>query len=96
MGKRTHSPEFKREAVRQVLERGVSRSRVARELGVHANLLKRWLEQHTADPQGAFSGAGRRSAESAELERLRRELIRTKAERDILKKAIVCFAKDPP
>jgi len=35
-------------------------------------------------------------AEDAELAQLRKELARTKAERDILKKAIAFFAKDPP
>jgi transposase len=35
-------------------------------------------------------------SEDAELAQLRRELARTKAERDILKKAIAFFAKDPP
>jgi len=35
-------------------------------------------------------------AEDAELAQLRKELARTKTERDIFKKAIALFAKDPP
>jgi transposase len=43
----------------------------------------------------AFPGRGKQRPDDAELSRLRRELAKTKAERDILKKAIACFAKEP-
>lgn len=37
------------------------------------------------DPQHAFPGAGRMKPEQLEITRLKREVIRLKAERDILK-----------
>ena len=40
------------------------------------------------------SGRGKMKPDDAEIARLRRELARTKAERDILKKAIASFARD--
>jgi transposase len=42
----------------------------------------------------AFPGHGQRRSEQAEIDRLRREVQKLKAERDILKKAAAYFAKD--
>jgi hypothetical protein len=39
-----------------------------------------------ADPQQAFSGQGQIKPEQAEIARLKREVLKLKAERDILKK----------
>lgn len=95
MGKRVFSREFKLEAVKLVLERGVAKSEAARQLGIHLNVLRKWVKDFEADPQQAFPGPGQMKPEQAELERLRRENVRLRAERDILKKAIASFAKDP-
>ena len=46
------------------------------------------------DPQHAFPGEGQMKPEQLEIERLRRAVIKLKAERDILKKAAAYFAKD--
>ena len=43
---------------------------------------------------GPFSGHGLQKPEQAEITRLKREVARLKAERDILKKAAAYFAKD--
>jgi hypothetical protein len=48
-----------------------------------------------ADKVHAFPGRGQQKPEDAEIARLKRELARTKAERDILKKTIGFFVKDP-
>jgi transposase len=94
MGKRVFSREFKLEAVRLVRERGVAKSQAARELGIHVNVLRKWIRDYEADPQQAFPGHGLMKPEQAEIAQLKRELARTKAERDILKKAIAYFAKE--
>jgi transposase len=46
------------------------------------------------DPQHAFPGQGQMKPEQAEITRLKREVIKLKAERDILKKAAAYFAKE--
>ena len=46
------------------------------------------------DPQHAFPGPGQMKPEQAEIAQLKREVIRLKAERDILKKAAAYFAKE--
>ena len=95
MGKRrVFSREFKHEAARLVLERGVKVSQASKDLGIHENVLRKWIRDVHADPEQSFPGRGRMKPDDAEVARLRRELAKTKAERDILKKAIAFFAKD--
>jgi transposase len=94
MGRRSFTAEFKREAVRLVLEGGQPVSKVARQLDVHANVLRKWVRDMRADPAQAFPGHGRLKPEQAEIERLKKELVRVKAERDILKKATAYFARE--
>jgi transposase len=52
------------------------------------------MKDFAADPQHAFPGKGQMKPEQLEIERLRREVQKLKAERDILKKAAAYFAKD--
>ena len=94
MERRQFSREFKIEAVRLVKERGVSVAQAARDLDVHENVLRKWVKQITADPAHAFPGHGQMKPEQLEIERLRREVAKLKAERDILKKAAAYFAKE--
>ena len=45
-------------------------------------------------PQHAFPGQGQMKPEQVEIDRLRKEVARLRAERDILKKAAAFFARD--
>jgi transposase len=92
--RRRFSREFKVEAVKLVLERGVTVSQAARDLDIHVNVLRGWVRAHREDPAHAFPGEGQQKPEAAELTRLRREVARLKMERDILKKATAYFAKE--
>ena len=94
MGRRVFSREFKVEAVRLVVERGVTYRQAAKDLGIHENLLRKWAKDLRSDPGQAFPGRGKMKPDDAEVARLRRELAKTKTERDILKKAIAYFAKE--
>ena len=94
MGRRVFNREFKTEAVRLVRERGVSVAQASRDLGVHENVIRKWVKQFDDDPGQAFPGQGNMKPEQAEIERLKREVQKLKAERDILKKAAAYFAKD--
>jgi transposase len=94
MGRRRFDRAFKLEAVKLVGDRGVSASQAARDLDVHENVLRKWVKEFAADPQHAFPGQGQMKPEQLEIERLRREVVRLKAERDILKKATAFFAKE--
>lgn len=92
--RRTFTREFKLEAVKLVKERGVSVAQACRDLDLHENILRKWIRQQATDPQHAFPGHGQMKPEQQEIERLRREVVRLKAERDILKKAAAFFAKE--
>lgn len=92
--RRKFSREFKVEAVKLVLERGVSLAQASRDLDVHVNLLRGWVKAHRADPAHAFPGVGQQKPDDAEVTQLRREVARLKMERDILKKATAYFAKE--
>ena len=94
MGRRKCNREFKLEAVKLVNERGVGLKQAARDLDVGEGILRRWVKEFSADPGQAFPGPGQMKPEQAELERLRRENAKLKAERDILKKAAAFFAKE--
>ena len=94
MERRQHTREFKIEAVRLVKERGVSLAQASRDLDIHENLLRNWVKRFEKDAGQAFSGHGVMKPELAEIERLKREVQKLKAERDILKKAAAYFAKD--
>jgi transposase len=89
MERRKFTREFKVEAVTLIQERGVTVAQAARDLGVHGTVLRRWVQESDADAQQAFPGQGQMKPEQAELARLRREVLKLKAERDILKKAAV-------
>ena len=94
MQRRKFGREFKVEAVRLIRERGVSVAAAARDLDVHETVLHRWVKQASADPKHAFPGQGQMRPEQAEIDRLRKEVVRLRAERDILKKAAAFFARD--
>ena len=94
MERRRFTREFELEAVRLVTDRGVTIAQASRDLDVNGTVLRRWVKELGSDPQQAFPGHGQQKAEQAEITRLRREVAKLKAERDILKKAAAYFAKD--
>ena len=92
--RKKYTKEFKLDAVRLVTEQGYSRAEAARNLGLNANMLGRWVQECQADETESFRGQGKQTAEQEELRRLREENRRLKQERDILKKAAAFFAKE--
>ena len=93
--RKQYTREFKLEAVRLAEESGRSKTQVARELGIHDSLLKRWKAQLEGRSRAeAFPGNGKLSAAEEELRRLRRELEQVKQERDFLRKTAAYFARE--
>jgi transposase len=92
--RRIFTRAFKMEAVRLSLEEGRSGADVARELGIHRNILYRWRREFLEDSQEAFSGQGKMKASEAEVARLRREVALLREDREILKKALAFFSKE--
>src|ERR1700732_2025967 len=94
MERRKFTREFKLEAVRLIKDRGVSYVQASQDLNVHPSQLRDWVKKSADDPQHAFPGHGQMKPEQLEIARLKREVAKLKAERDILKKAAAYFAKE--
>ena len=90
--RRRFTAEFKAEAVRLLEESGRPLQAIAEELGVHANQLRTWRNEHLA--AGSAEALARQKAEAAELARLRRENKRLEQENEILKRAAAFFARE--
>ena len=88
--RRTHSEEFKREAVKLVFEQQLSVAEAARNLGIHPNLLRSWKQRIEAENEETELTEDERM----EMARLRAENRRLRMERDILKKAAAFFANE--
>lgn len=91
----TYTAEFKRNAVRMILEQQLSVAEVARRLGVSENLLHSWKKAFRKQGENAFPGHGQSTPLEEELRRLQAEVVRLRAERDLLKKAAAYFANPP-
>ena len=99
--KRRHfTREFKLEAVRLVTEGGRTVSEAARELGIRADMLRKWKQQ--AERRSGFRGAdvfpghGKLTSQEEEIRRLRRELELAKQENAFLKKAAAYWKRRFP
>lgn len=90
--RRKFSPEFKRGAVEQASQPGVTCAQVAQELGINANLLSRWKRELGSEGRHAFGGSG--TPRDEEVAALKRELARVKKERDFLREAATFFARE--
>jgi transposase len=88
-----YSPEFRSEAVKLVLEQGLTYVAAAKRLAIPSGTLSTWV---VAAKRGTVLTPGSRSIIEleSEIKSLRKELSQTKQERDILKKATAYFAKD--
>jgi len=91
--RRRFDKQFKLDALRLIQDSERPLAEIARELGVHPNVLYKWRDQLLADPDQAFPGKGKLKPDDEELRRLRRELDVVKEERDILKKALAVFSR---
>lgn len=89
--KKKYSDAFKVKAVELSNLRG-NIITVAQELGIRGDMLRRWIREHK---EGKFKPDFKKlvSKEDEEIKRLKKELLDTKLERDILKKAVSIFSK---
>jgi|TARA_B110000495_G_scaffold13926_1_gene10072 transposase len=92
MSTKRYTPEFKDEAVRQVVDRGYSVAEVADRLGVSAHSLHKWIK--AVKPNKTDQPSADLIEAKSEILKLRAQLRRTEEERDILKKAARYFARE--
>ena len=93
MSNQRFTPEFKDEAVRQVVERGYSVADVSKRIGVSAHSLYKWVK--AIQPNNTEQRTSELVEAKSEILKLRSQLQRAQEERDILKKAAAYFAREP-
>lgn len=91
--RRKYTREFKLDAVRMVVERGLAPTQVAKDLGIDRSLISSWRKSFLVEGALGTADKGPTSTQEQELRRLHRELAVAQQERDILKKALAYFAK---
>ena len=89
--RRSFTAEFKADAVSLVLDEGRSIASLARSLGVGATNLGNWVRQARVD-RGEREGVT--TSERAELAELRRENLRLRQERELLKRATAFWVRE--
>ena len=94
MGKRrvkSYTEEFKESSAKLASTSEQSISQTAKDLGINTNTLYGWIKKYY--PEASVSHAADTSI-SEENKRLRKENLRLRQERDILKKATAYFATE--
>jgi transposase len=91
--KRRFSEEFKRDAVRLIVEEGYTFKSAATAVGVSEPSLRAWHAKYAPPPEPCGDGATVAELRG-EVARLRKQLKRAELEREILKKATAYFAKE--
>ena len=69
-------------------------AQLERDLGITPRLIYKWRERYRLDSADGKLKPSEEREDQAEIRRLKRELERTRQERDILKKAIQVFSQD--
>jgi transposase len=92
--RREFTPEFKREAITLLESSGRPQMQIAAELGIQPSMLRQWraalngaMPRPGASPNSVLARPiASLSDQAAEIAKLRRELDRTRLERDVLKR----------
>ena len=95
--RRECSPEFKREAVTFLESSGRPLMQMAREVGISPSMPRNWRAAFRVGTvrSRAVTPMPSPADQASEITRLKRELDRTRMERDVQKKAIGIFAEVP-
>jgi transposase len=92
--RKKYSKEFKLDAIALVQDQNYNIAEAARNLGLTAQMLGRWIKEAEGDEGQAFRGSGKLTPEQDEIRKLKAQVKRLEMEREILKKATVFFAKE--
>ncbi len=95
MSRQKFTKEFKEEACKMVVEQGQTVTLTAKNLGVGAPMLGRWVREYRQLSTDAFPGEGTRIHPEKRIHELEAQVRRLQMERDILKKAMAYFAEPP-
>lgn len=96
---RSYTEQFKLEALALLEKHEKSAGQIERELGITPGLLVKWRARYQAvhgGNGGVHLEPSDLEAAKAEIRRLQRQLAEAEEEREILKKAVNIFSRNPP
>jgi transposase len=91
---RRYSAELKAEAVKMVIEQGLTQQEAGRRLSIPKGSIGNWVIAARKAVRNSNPGEQSLGELAAENTRLRKELAEARMEREILKKAAAYFAKE--
>lgn len=91
-----YTKELREEAVKLVVEQGLTIPEVGRRLSIPKSTISYWVKE-ARKGNLSFVGSSKKALTAVEMElaQIKRELSQTKMERDFLRKAAAYFAKEP-
>ncbi len=89
-----YPPEFRRDVIAVARQGDQSREQVARNFGISASCLARWLRIADREDQAASSTPSRDDTLQAENRELRKRAKRLEQENEILRRATAFFARE--
>ena len=92
--RRKYTDELKAEALKMVVEQGMSQQEVADLLGIPKGTIGNWVAKSKKGMSQIAPGSPSVSDVMAENRKLRKELAKAQMEKEILKKAAAYFAKE--
>ena len=93
--KRRFSPEFKLEAIEQVVKYQQTAAEVARALDLDPSQLRKWVRQYKAEVSGVTPDNPALTPEQRKIQLLRAQIKQLEMEKDILKQAAVLMSEVP-
>src|ERR671919_978094 len=90
--RKKYDREFREGAVRIVEETNKPIAQVARDLGVNEGTLGNWVSKARRERDGADVPLS--ESERAELERLRRDVVELRMQRDVLKRSVALWVDE--
>jgi transposase len=93
--RRRFSRDFKLDAINLVKTGGMDAKVVNHNLGLGPQVVERWIKEYEADQAESFPGVGQPKESLKEVYELQRKLKQVEEERDILKKALCIFSREP-
>ena len=88
-GRRSFTPEFKRDAAALVVEQGYSIPEACRAMNVGETAMRRWVEQLKAEHRGITPNAKALTVEQQRIQELEKRIKRLELVKEVLKKATV-------
>lgn len=92
--RRTFTPEFKQETASLVLDQGYSIAQASTAMDVGESVLRRWVQQLTAERQGVTPKGKAMTPEQQRIQELEERCRRLEMEKSILKKATALLMSD--